>query len=200
MGTIADKLAKLEETKEAIKTAINDPSTGDKFSNYPIAIMEGKAYIAQKVTEKGVPTEATATFQQIGDNVGLIKGTGEIVRTRDKEEIASLYYDFSDGKYKAVFIRILYYDDNEMFNATFISDFPTAVVYDPARSSNDYFNDEFPEGVKFAYETDANPLVDRFELSVNTPDGFVMGYYFFGGEIIQDDFQGSVSMEVTFIP
>lgn len=73
MGTTADKLAKLEETKEAIKTAINEPSIGDKFSDYPVAITEGKAYIAQKITAKGVQTNSNATFRQMGDNVDAIQ-------------------------------------------------------------------------------------------------------------------------------
>lgn len=76
MGTTADKLARLNETKVSIKTAINDPTLGDKFADYPTSITNGKAYIAQKITEKGVEASGSDTFQQLGDKVGEIKSGG----------------------------------------------------------------------------------------------------------------------------
>ena len=44
MGTTAEKLQKLMQTKDDIKTAINDPALGDKFADYPTAITDGKLY------------------------------------------------------------------------------------------------------------------------------------------------------------
>lgn len=38
MGTTAEKLQKLMQTKDDIKTAINDPALGDKFADYPTAM------------------------------------------------------------------------------------------------------------------------------------------------------------------
>ena len=75
MGTTADKLARFNETKVSMKTAINDPALGDRFADYPVAITDGKAYIAQKITEKGVAASGSDTFQQLGDKVGEISGT-----------------------------------------------------------------------------------------------------------------------------
>ena len=77
MGTTADKLARLNETKVSIKTAINDPTLGDKFADYPTSITNGKAYIAQKITEKGVEASGSDTFQQLGDKVGEIEQGGK---------------------------------------------------------------------------------------------------------------------------
>lgn len=71
-NTTADKLALLKNTKQEMKSAINDPTLGDKFSDYPDAVINGKAYIAEKITAKGVTTSADATFQQIGDNIDKI--------------------------------------------------------------------------------------------------------------------------------
>lgn len=78
MGTIADKLAKLQETKAALKSAINGSgnTVGDKFSDYPIAVTNGKSLIAAAVTDKGVQTAADATFQTMAENVGKIKTGG----------------------------------------------------------------------------------------------------------------------------
>ena len=80
MGTTADKLARLNETKVSMKTAINDPALGDRFADYPVAITDGKAYIAQKITEKGVEASGSDTFQQLGDKVGEIQSgsTGKL--------------------------------------------------------------------------------------------------------------------------
>lgn len=78
MGTIAQKLQKLLSTKAGIKNAINGSGStvGDNFSEYPTAITDGKAYIAEKITAKGVATSADATFQQMGDNVSAIETGG----------------------------------------------------------------------------------------------------------------------------
>lgn len=80
MGTTADKLARLNETKVSMKAAINDPALGDRFADYPVAITDGKAYIAQKITEKGVTASGSDTFQQLGDKIGAIE-TGTDVKT-----------------------------------------------------------------------------------------------------------------------
>lgn len=79
MGTIADKLTKLQETKSALKAAINGSGStvGDKFSDYPAAVANGKAGIAAAITEKGVTTAADATFQTMADNVAAIESGGE---------------------------------------------------------------------------------------------------------------------------
>lgn len=78
MGTTADKLAKLNTTKAALKSAINGSGNvvGDVFSAYPSAISSGKSAIAQAITDKGVTTAANATFQQMATNIGQIKSGG----------------------------------------------------------------------------------------------------------------------------
>ena len=70
----ADKLAKLNSTKAALKSAINGSGStvGDVFSAYPTAITSGKSAIAQAITDKGVTTAANATFQQMATNIGQI--------------------------------------------------------------------------------------------------------------------------------
>ena len=75
MGTIAEKLAKVEETKAALKSAINGSGSvvGDVFDEYPTAITTGKSAIAQAITDKGVSTEENATFQQMAENIGGIE-------------------------------------------------------------------------------------------------------------------------------
>lgn len=72
MGTTADKLARLNETKVSMKAAINDPALGDKFADYPTAITIGKSAIASAITAKGVQTTANATFAQMVENVKKI--------------------------------------------------------------------------------------------------------------------------------
>lgn len=74
MGTIADKLNTLKATKANLKSAINGSgnTVGDKFSDYPIAVTNGKSLIAAAVTDKGVETAADATFQQIATNISSI--------------------------------------------------------------------------------------------------------------------------------
>lgn len=80
MGTIADKLTKLQETKSALKTAINGSGStvGDKFSDYPVAVTNGKASIASAITEKGVATAADATFDVMAENIRAIKSGGNV--------------------------------------------------------------------------------------------------------------------------
>lgn len=74
MGTIEEKLNALKATKAALKAAINGSgnTVGDKFSDYPIAVTNGKSLIAAAVTDKGVETAADATFQQIATNISSI--------------------------------------------------------------------------------------------------------------------------------
>lgn len=73
-NTTADKLAKLNSTKAALKSAINGSGStvGDVFSEYPTAITDGKSQIASAITDKGVSTSANATFQQMATNIGQI--------------------------------------------------------------------------------------------------------------------------------
>ncbi len=80
MGTTAQKLSKLADTKAAIKSAINDSSLGDVFSTYPTAITNGKSAIASAITDKGVTTAATDTFAQMATNIGQIE-TGLQIET-----------------------------------------------------------------------------------------------------------------------
>lgn len=77
MGTAEEKLQKLMQTKDDIKTAINGSgnTVGDKFSDYPVAISNGKALIASAITDKGVSTSADATFEEIAGNVKLIQSS-----------------------------------------------------------------------------------------------------------------------------
>lgn len=96
MGTTADKLARLNETKALLKTAINDPALGDRFADYPVAITEGKAYIAQKITEKGVSASGSDTFKQLGDKVGEIQSGGAETVTGNLTN-SMVSYVFFDG-------------------------------------------------------------------------------------------------------
>lgn len=94
MGTTADKLAKLQETKSALKSAINGSgnTVGDKFSDYPIAVTNGKSLIAAAVTDKGVETAADATFQQMANNIVAIEGVEKYTIT-----FTNLKYGGSSG-------------------------------------------------------------------------------------------------------
>lgn len=75
MGTTAEKLQKLMQTKDDIKTAINDPALGDKFADYPTAITDGKTAIAEAITDKGVSTSADATFEEMEANIRAIQSS-----------------------------------------------------------------------------------------------------------------------------
>lgn len=99
MGTTEEKLQKLMQTKDDIKTAINGSgnTVGDKFSDYPVAITEGKAYIAQKITEKGVAASGNDTFQQLGDKVGEIQSGGKQFATVKKGKNVEGYSVITNG-------------------------------------------------------------------------------------------------------
>lgn len=101
MGTTAEKLQKLMQTKDDIKTAINDPALGDKFADYPTAITDGKAYIAQKITEKGVAASRNDTFQQLGDKVGEIQSGEKWIKLEPISTFAP-----SPADYKQLFIPV----------------------------------------------------------------------------------------------
>ena len=106
MGTTNDKLARLNETKVSMKAAINDPTLGDRFADYPTAITDGKAYIAQKIIEKGVEASGSDTFQQLGDKVGEIQ-SGSIIELVNVSFIPSrktgvLFYTDGSGHYKTI--------------------------------------------------------------------------------------------------
>lgn len=102
MSTTAEKLQKLMQTKDDIKTAINDPALGDRFADYPVAITEGKAYIAQKITEKGVAASRNDTFQQLGDKVGEIQSGEKWIKL---EPISTFAPDVPND-YKQLFIPV----------------------------------------------------------------------------------------------
>lgn len=94
MGTTAEKLQKLMQTKADIKTAINDPALGDRFADYPAAITKGKSYIAQKITEKGVEASGSDTFQQLGDKIGEIQN-GSTIKTCNATVTVTSWLPFS---------------------------------------------------------------------------------------------------------
>lgn len=74
-GTTEDKLAKLDETKSALKASINGSASivGDKFSDYPGAIDDFRSKIATAITAKGIATAATDTPDQMAANVEAIQ-------------------------------------------------------------------------------------------------------------------------------
>ena len=100
-NTTADKLAKLEATKSALKSAINGSGStvGDKFADYPSAVTNGRAGIAAAITEKGVQTPANAPFDVLEANVRAIE-TGTIGAT---EFVAT--YSYKVGR-DTVFVNV----------------------------------------------------------------------------------------------
>lgn len=77
-NTTADKLAKLEATKAALKTSINGSGNivGDVFADYSGAVDDFRSKVANAITEKGVATAATDTPDQMAANIGAIKSGG----------------------------------------------------------------------------------------------------------------------------
>lgn len=125
MGTIADKLNTLKATKAALKAAINGSgnTVGDKFSDYPIAVTNGKSLIAAAVTDKGVETAADATFQQMATNIGAIE-TGGGPGTVSFREISRVdYWRLSPGSNKMSFIKLFY-------DGTTFGGYPVSFVLD----------------------------------------------------------------------
>ena len=97
MGTIAEKLAKIEETKAALKSAINGIGNivGDVFDEYPTAISSGKSAIAAAITGKGVATAATNTFAQMATNIGEIGDSPFVMPPElDFETVSSVIMDY----------------------------------------------------------------------------------------------------------
>lgn len=87
MGTIADKLQALNNTKSEIKAAVNNTgqTAGNVFStysglinNYVNSVNTGKSLVAQAITNKGVETADDATFQQMADNINAIQSGIEV--------------------------------------------------------------------------------------------------------------------------
>lgn len=109
MGTISDKLAKVADTKAALKTAINGTgaTVGDVFADYPTAVSDGKAGIASAITAKGVTTPADATFATLKANVAKIStGKDPLFGTAVSSQRGSnlvLPADFRDGDYNGFF-------------------------------------------------------------------------------------------------
>lgn len=71
------------ESVEANDVEFNNTGTGMESTNVQDALEEvfqsvsdGKEYLAEKITDKGVPTSASDTFIQMGDNVELIPSGG----------------------------------------------------------------------------------------------------------------------------
>ena len=100
-NTTADKLAKLNSTKAALKSAINGSGStvGDVFSAYPTAITSGKSAIAQAITDKGVTTAANATFQQMAANIGQIESGGGFAGTATVTFVAPNTYTAREIRY-----------------------------------------------------------------------------------------------------
>lgn len=121
MGTTAEKLQKLMQTKDDIKTAINDPALGDKFADYPTAITDGKAYIAQKITEKGVAASRNDTFQQLGDKVGEIQSGEKWIKLEPISTFSPSPVDYKqlfipvNEDVKGIILRVDYSDNVEVF-------------------------------------------------------------------------------------
>lgn len=121
MGTTADKLARLNETKVSMKAAISDPTLGDKFADYPTAITDGKAYIAQKITEKGVAASRNDTFQQLGDKVGEIQSGEKWIKLEPISTFAPFPADYKqlfipvNEDVKGIILRVDYSDDVDVF-------------------------------------------------------------------------------------
>lgn len=72
---ISSKLEELDTTLIDIKKSVSD----------------GKSKVASAITEKGVSTEATDTFDIMAENIGQIKSGGfdEVIVSKDKYEIPS---------------------------------------------------------------------------------------------------------------
>ena len=109
MGTIADKLAKLNSTKAALKSAINGSgnTVGDVFADYPPAVSNGRAGIAAAITEKGVQTSADAPFDVLETNVRAIEaGGGTVIGTLNQisflPELSMAWSDGETGHYESI--------------------------------------------------------------------------------------------------
>ena len=81
MGTTSDKLAKLMDTKAALKAAINgDGATvGDVLSEYPEAVRTGKAGIASAIRSRGGSAAESDTFSQLENEIRALPSK-EVVR------------------------------------------------------------------------------------------------------------------------
>lgn len=121
MGTTADKLARLNETKALLKTAINDPALGDRFADYPTAITDGKAYIAQKITEKDVAASRNDTFKQLGDKVGEIQSGEKWIKLEPISTFAPPVTDYKqlfipvNEDVKGIILRVDYSNNVDVF-------------------------------------------------------------------------------------
>ena len=87
-NTTADKLAKLNATKAALKTSINGSGNvvGDVFSDYPGAVDDFRSKIATAITSKGVATNATDTPDQMAANIGQIDTGGPFLEVGSPED------------------------------------------------------------------------------------------------------------------
>lgn len=114
-NTTADKLAKLNSTKEALKTAINGSGNlvGDVFADYPTAVTDGKAGIAAAITEKGVTTTANATFQQMAANIGSIQTGQSYEETTEFSTFVSWWEDHTESDKFGVIVSVFDPDVSE---------------------------------------------------------------------------------------
>lgn len=100
--SIQSEIDRLADIKAAMKSAINGSGStvGDKFSDYPPAVTNGRAGIAAAITEKGVQTSADAPFDVLEANVKAIQAGAETVTGKMIMEtfIASLTIAWSDGE------------------------------------------------------------------------------------------------------
>lgn len=112
MATIAElleaanrKVQRCEETKALLKTAINGSgnTVGDKFSDYPVAISNGKALIAGAITDKGVSTSADATFEQMEKNVRSISGIEYVTINMGNEGKGTIIDSFGNSHTSGTF-------------------------------------------------------------------------------------------------
>lgn len=101
MATIAElleaanrKVQRGEETKALLKTAINGSgnTVGDKFSDYPVAVSNGKALVAGAITDMGVSTSADATFEEMEANIRAIQSSPAF-----ETSLVQVFFDTSGG-------------------------------------------------------------------------------------------------------
>ena len=112
MGTIEEKLNALKATKAALKAAINGSgnTVGDKFSDYPVAVSDGKSIIASVVTAKGVQTAADATFAQIANNISQIESISDIKKEFKSGGSATIFTNYPINTFAFVAINSNYGD------------------------------------------------------------------------------------------
>lgn len=113
-NTTADKLAKLESTKSALKTAINGSGNivGDVFSDYPGAVDDFRSKVSAAITAKGVATNATDTPDQMAANIGAIpSGSGLFEQVSGNDAFNKL---MNEGR--RILVLIKWIDSNSYYS------------------------------------------------------------------------------------